>query len=228
MEPAVWSWACILLACFLLAVVPTSGTVPEMQRNALMDLYNSTQGAAWRYKWNWGTGDPCTLNWYGIDCDCPGKSHINGVNLWENNLDGTLPSTIGQLTQLLYLHLWSNALHGTIPSEVGTISTLLHLYVNSNMMRGELPSEVGNLASLEHLFLSNNYFTGKIPDSFKNLTKTVDYAAFQYNALTGPLPDFVCAFSNADFRQNYFECPAPKCCITSSNPALHCQECWNP
>ncbi|MEE9437624.1 MAG: M12 family metallo-peptidase, partial [Saprospiraceae bacterium] len=70
--------------------------------NALVDLYNSTNGVSWLLKNGWqqgALGNDCDVcNWYGITCD--NLNNVIGINLKNNNLSGTLPITIGDLTYL--------------------------------------------------------------------------------------------------------------------------------
>ena len=44
----------------------------DNERQALMDFFEATQGSWWRINENWGFGDPCTNQWYGITCNTYG------------------------------------------------------------------------------------------------------------------------------------------------------------
>lgn len=46
------------------------------------------------------------------------------LQLWTNSLTGTLPSSMGSLTQLQQLDISGNFLWGTIPHEFGRLSRL--------------------------------------------------------------------------------------------------------
>tara|TARA_R110002050_G_scaffold49752_6_gene115347 strand:- start:1556 stop:2731 length:1176 start_codon:yes stop_codon:yes gene_type:complete len=197
--------------------------IPDNEVSALMDLYDATNGQDWRYKWNWGSTNPCVTGWFGVSCDAEG-SHVITLDLYENNLNGTLPSTISGLTALRHLHLWTNNLVGTIPSSLGQMSQLLHLYLNNNLMRGELPTELGNATALVNLFLHHNYFTGILPPSLKHLSKLV-YLDAQYNALTGRIPLYVCKIGHVYLENNYFSCPEPECCLSPKSD-FSCGDCW--
>jgi hypothetical protein len=49
-------------------------------------------------------------------------------SLYDNNLTGPVPSTIGQLAALSHLSLYSNQLNGTIPMMIGELYSLKVLY----------------------------------------------------------------------------------------------------
>ena len=46
-------------------VVETS----DVERQALVDLYYSTNGEGWTESGNWLDGDPCLNQWHGVTCD---------------------------------------------------------------------------------------------------------------------------------------------------------------
>ncbi|OUC12470.1 MAG: hypothetical protein B0A82_22225 [Alkalinema sp. CACIAM 70d] len=66
----------------------------------------------------------------------------------------TLPSEIGQLTELRRLDLSNNRLI-TLPSEIGQLSNLTHLYLYRNRITS-LPFEIKQLTQLEELDLRGN------------------------------------------------------------------------
>ncbi|MBT8363225.1 MAG: hypothetical protein KJP23_00870 [Deltaproteobacteria bacterium] len=61
----------------------------------------------------------------------------------------------------------SNQLTGSIPAELEDLSNLRELYLNSNQLTGGIPSELGNLYSLIHLILDHNRLTGTIPSQLE-------------------------------------------------------------
>ena len=46
------------------------------------------------------------------------------LDLYSNQLTGTIPVELGNLSNLQYLQLYSNQLTGTIPVELGNLSNL--------------------------------------------------------------------------------------------------------
>lgn len=67
-------WRCSLcLLVTILFVHCSKSEVDSLQmsnaeRDALLDLYTSTNGNHWKNNSNWGFGSPCVSDWYGVNC----------------------------------------------------------------------------------------------------------------------------------------------------------------
>ena len=94
-----------------------SSTSVATDREALVALYNATDGDNWRENANWLTGAPLE-DWYGVKTDSDGR--VVELSLWLNKLEGELPSELGNLAALERLNLPLNTLSGDIPSELGS------------------------------------------------------------------------------------------------------------
>ncbi|KAI8822813.1 hypothetical protein BJ741DRAFT_86809 [Chytriomyces cf. hyalinus JEL632] len=92
-----------------------------------------------------------------------------GTDLFNNQLTGTIPTELGQLTSLTQLYLSSNQLTGSIPTELGRLTSLNTLSLSSNQLTGSIPTELGRLTSLKTLRLASNRLSGSIPCEFSNL-----------------------------------------------------------
>jgi len=122
-----------------------------VQRAALIDLYNSTDGDNWIDNSGWKDDELFALpgtecSWYGINCS---GDHVKNIELNANNLMGSIPESIGDLTRLKKLDLKDNQLSGAIPPELGNLNKLKRLLLSSNQLIGEIPSELINLTKLE-------------------------------------------------------------------------------
>ncbi|PIM98755.1 Non-specific serine/threonine protein kinase [Handroanthus impetiginosus] len=107
----------------------------------------------------------------------------------ENNLIGRIPKEIGNLHNLEGLDLAVNNLRGSIPKEIFNISTLQHISISKNQLTGCLPSNFGyGLPNLQELRFDNNYFSGEIPGSISNSSK-LTFIYFQENQFSGLLPN---------------------------------------
>jgi Leucine-rich repeat (LRR) protein len=150
---------------------------------ALVDLYNSTNGPGWLNGNNWLLGEVRT--WYGVTLLDDG--HVASVQLPNNNLNGTIPASIGNLTQVFSINLSSNHLTGQLPSS-GNFAQLAEIDVSNNTLSGSIPAVFGQLTDLETLDMSHNSFSGSIPASFYSLDN-LEYLDLSFNTLTGILPD---------------------------------------
>lgn len=161
----------ISLSILLQTPSPTVAAVSPNEKKILVELYNSTNGDSWLDKTGWvdhGTTDPCDDGWFGITCN-NGKTGVAGLQLSLNNLKGSIPVSIGNLTQLTFIMITNNSLTGAIPAAIGNLSQLEGLWLSSNSLTGSIPSEIGNLSLLKYLGLSNNKLSGAIPHSLTNL-----------------------------------------------------------
>jgi hypothetical protein len=91
-----------VLLCFFVTL--SYADVSPAERNALVDLYNATNGPHWRRSTNWLQGDPCTDKWFGVTCG-PANAAVGLLRLGRNRLNGTLPSSLGDLQNLLDLYV---------------------------------------------------------------------------------------------------------------------------
>ncbi|MBO7602568.1 MAG: leucine-rich repeat domain-containing protein [Bacteroidaceae bacterium] len=158
-----------------------------LERDALIALYNSTDGANWIHNDNWGTDLPLD-EWYGVSID--ERGHVYSIGLAENNLTGTIPESIGNLGNLDNLYLNDNQLTGDIPESIGNLVNLTRLYLYNNQLTGGIPESIGNLGNLTRLYLDNNQLTGGIPESIGNLGN-LDNLYLNDNQLTGDIPESI-------------------------------------
>jgi Leucine-rich repeat (LRR) protein len=148
--------------------------IPQLECEALVALYQSTNGPNWSINTGWlETNTPCS--WYGVGCQ-PGTVSViylgqvcdkSGDNCESINLQGSIPPEFGNLTNLTLLFLDNNQLSG-LPPEIGNLTNLTLLYLDNNQLSG-LPPEIGNLSNLGALDLSFNQLTN-LPPEFGNLT----------------------------------------------------------
>jgi Leucine-rich repeat (LRR) protein len=172
----------VLFALFF-GSVKAVGQVNAQDSLALIDLYDSTNGAAWIRNTNWLTTEPLS-NWYGITIS---GDRIFQVDLQDNNLSGAIPSSLGNLTGLQNLNLFDNRLTGKIPSSFSDLTNLQTLFLGRNQLSDSIPSFFGNLTNLVSLYLEQNRFSGNIPASLGNLHNLQTLELYD-NKLSGPIP----------------------------------------
>jgi hypothetical protein len=145
--------------------------VLEQDSLALVALYDSTDGDNWFTNENWKT-DSLVSTWSGIFVL---DGRVMMIALPSNNLKGTIPQEIGNLTALVAIMLIDNQLTGTIPLELGNLTDLQMVALDYNQLTGAAPSQLSTLINLGWLSLSSNQLTGEFPselvvlDSLSNL-----------------------------------------------------------
>ncbi|VFQ44808.1 hypothetical protein [Desulfoluna butyratoxydans] len=148
-------------------------------RDALMDLYDATNGSQWTNNGGWGTDDDL-YNWYGVQYDM--YTSTFSLNLQNNNLQGMLPASLSQLSNLTSLNLSWNQLTGTLPENIGNMSQLRDLHLGGNQLSGPIPQSIGELTDLYSLQLDSNELKGIIPSSITKL-KNLSHLMLMFNHL---------------------------------------------
>ena len=95
--------------------------VPPDERRVLMELFAATGGERWKNRDGWGASSQvCT--WYGVFCDFVGgdanRPVVAGLDLTLNNLEGTLPPSLSELSHLQHLRVAGNRLSGPVPEDL--------------------------------------------------------------------------------------------------------------
>ena len=155
---------------------------------ALVALYNSTNGDDWVINDNWLSNKP--IDEWRINNSSKltlVDGRVTKIKLIENNLNGTIPPEIGNLTKLKELRLNGNDLSDTIPKEIGNLSSLQFLWLQLNQLSGEIPKEIGDLDTLYDLTLFDNELTGQIPSEMGDMD-SLGVLSMQRNNLTGEIP----------------------------------------
>ena len=103
---------------------------------------------------------------YESDVDCFGVSGWKtGVELWGECYS---------IETTTYLNLQNQGLTGSIPSSIGNLTNLTNLNLSGNQLTGEIPFTIGGLKNLTALDLSNNQLTGDIPSYVCDLIESND------------------------------------------------------
>ena len=149
---------------FLLTITTVAfSQISDIEKNALIDLYKSTNGENWNNSWDLSTD---VNTWHGVTVS---NNSVTKLNLSMNNLEGIIPSTIGNLNSLVKLNLGFNKLQGIIPSEICQNKSLESIELFMNQLEGKLPSDIGEISNLKELTLFNNLLSGELPASIYKL-----------------------------------------------------------
>jgi Leucine-rich repeat (LRR) protein len=127
-----------------------------------------------------------------------------------NQLNGSIPSGIKNLTFLSYLVLSDNKLTGSIPSAIGSCSQLQAFKVNNNRLSGSFPDRFADLTALLFVTVENNYLTGTFPSFL--LKSNLGIIRLSDNYFNGTLPDTIGEMTSVfilDIMKNRFSGTLP-------------------
>ena len=139
----------------------------------------------------------------------------------HGGLTGTIPSEIGNLTNLIFLDLDYNALTGSLPTELYSLVGLTQLDLNDNRLTGNIRG-VDSFPEMEFLQLHSNLFTGKVPFGIGAYTEMNTFTLHN-NSIVGIMPPSVCdllstANGGGNLTSLIADCDQP-------NPKILCDCC---
>ncbi|RID75047.1 LOW QUALITY PROTEIN: hypothetical protein BRARA_B02115 [Brassica rapa] len=143
--------------------------------------------------------------------------HLQYMNISNNDFEGKLPASLGNMKSMEHLDISHNGFHGNLPDsfvkgcysisvlklshnklsgqvfpEPANFTDILVLSMDNNLFTGKgvIPSWIGEFQHLSMLLLSNNLLEGEIPISLFNLSYLglLDLSA---NMLSGDIPPHV-------------------------------------
>uniref|UniRef100_A0ACD6AGT0 Uncharacterized protein n=1 Tax=Avena sativa TaxID=4498 RepID=A0ACD6AGT0_AVESA len=184
-------------------VVPSLGTLPNL---IILDLgKNKLEAGDWSFL---SSLTNCT--------------QLVKLYLDTNILSGVLPGSIAGLSKSLeVLLLTDNNISGTLPKEIDDLTNLKLLYMDNNLLSGSIPESLGNLQNMFVLSLSKNKLSGQIPFSIGNLSQLSELY-LQENNLSGPIPGVLGDCKNLailNLSCNSFDEPIPKEIFKLSTPS---------
>ncbi|XP_072052344.1 LRR receptor-like serine/threonine-protein kinase FEI 1 isoform X4 [Arachis hypogaea] len=146
-----WPWLlCVLLLHIMMKKYEAISPDGEVLNNFRLSVASS-DGVLLQ----WRPEDPDPCKWNGVKCD-PKTKRVTHLALHSNNFYGTIPSELGNCTELQGIFLQGNYLSGVIPSEIGNLSQLQNLDISSNSLSGNIPASLGSN-------VSTNFLVGPIP-----------------------------------------------------------------
>ena len=169
-------------------------------------------------------------------------------NISMNALDGSIPSSFGNMNFLQILDLSNNQLTGEIPEHLAVgcvyleslalsnnnlkghmfsrnfnLVNLKWLQLEGNHFVGEIPLSLSKCSSLEGLYLDNNSLSGKIPRWLGNLTWLI-HLIMPKNHLEGLIPVEFCHLHSLrilDISDNNISGSLPSCFLPLSIEQVH-------
>ncbi|XP_057986499.1 MDIS1-interacting receptor like kinase 2-like [Hevea brasiliensis] len=106
--------------------------------------------------------------------------------LRDNQLSGSIPHEIGNLSKLSYLNLDKNQLTGFLPQNICLGGSLERLDVNDNQLRGPIPRSLKNCSSLVRARFDGNQLHGNISEDF-GVYPNLQFIDLSYNKFSGEI-----------------------------------------
>ncbi len=160
-------WTQIVWLILLLTGVTARAQVLEQDSLALVAFYHTTGGDQWINNTNWLAPGQNVPTWFGVDIS---EGRVSELLLNDNNLTGSLPEEIGDLTGLYSLALSDNHLSGVIPDSMSKMHRMIILGLGNNDYTGDIPSFLFQMPLPPNVFgtpriilLMDNNFTGISP-----------------------------------------------------------------
>ena len=122
----------------------------ETDREALVVLYNATDGGNWNRSDN-RLSDAPLGEWYGVDTN--DDRRVTVLILDNNGLSGEIPAELGSLSNLTELELSDNDLSGEIPLELGRLANLSWMGLSGN---GLICRRAGSISRARHSKLTSS------------------------------------------------------------------------
>ena len=210
----------VVLVCSSASATAQTPCHPDF--DALMALYNSTNGVDWNTNDGWvdgAAGTDCNVcDWFGVRCNDDGR--VQSLFLTSNNMIGPIPPELGDLTYLESLDLGGSGLTGSIPPEVGELTRMKRWAVCCSNLSGQLP-DISTWVELEYFSVVLNKLSGPVPD-FSAFENTLTALYLGLNNFTGPFPEVgnATALVILECESNSFDAQLPVSYTPTNLPAL--------
>jgi hypothetical protein len=158
------------------------GTDDPAQCDALIDFALATNVSAWRASYGGWLSGASYCNWQGVTCPS-----MNVTNAATQQQARVVNASVAALT-------FSNVgLRGTLPASIGNLTQLTRLTLTSEPgLTGTLPRSFAALTALSQLLLGPTYLSGPITNALKSralaAARLESYAAAGVPAFTGNFP----------------------------------------
>ncbi|XP_050369381.1 tyrosine-sulfated glycopeptide receptor 1-like [Argentina anserina] len=189
----------VILFIFFISTATTIYACNEVDHHSLWSSFDISSTSL-----NWSSNDCC--NWEGITCNTAGR--VTHLLLPSKGLQGSISSSLGNLTKLSHLNLSHNSLSGSLEPELFlSLDHLEILDLSYNLLTGELPLSLP-FSNIRAVDISSNRIEGTIPSSFLQHAWNLSSLNVSNNHLTGQIPSSICLHSHSvrllDFSSNGF------------------------
>eukprot|EP00549_Striatella_unipunctata_P022298 CAMPEP_0118676720 /NCGR_PEP_ID=MMETSP0800-20121206/2207_1 /TAXON_ID=210618 ORGANISM="Striatella unipunctata, Strain CCMP2910" /NCGR_SAMPLE_ID=MMETSP0800 /ASSEMBLY_ACC=CAM_ASM_000638 /LENGTH=615 /DNA_ID=CAMNT_0006572271 /DNA_START=44 /DNA_END=1892 /DNA_ORIENTATION=+ len=165
-----------------------------VQRYCLMVLFFEAGGSGWDFEGESWIGGAPECEWEFVTCINNKVTRIEAVG---KSVSGTLPSEVGGLSDLNVFDLSDNQISGSIPESIYEMTRLERLELNNNELVGTISEQIGQLSNLNNLELFDNDLSGSVPSSISNLKKMV-ILDFGFNLFEGEILDYLMVMTDLE------------------------------
>ncbi|KAK6805194.1 hypothetical protein RDI58_002979 [Solanum bulbocastanum] len=133
----------------LIHVLSIAAWTNPVDAAALKSLTNYWYGPS-----DWNGADPCGSSWEGVGCR---NSRVISITLSSIRLKGQLSGDVQGLSELETLDLsYNKDLTGSLPQSIGRLTNLSNLILIGCGFSGPIPDSIGDLKRLAFLSLNSN------------------------------------------------------------------------
>ncbi|XP_030510093.2 receptor-like protein EIX2 isoform X1 [Cannabis sativa] len=166
----------------------------------------------------------CTLQPIDIFTNKNSSNSLTNLDIWESTISPkTLPWLLNMSTNLVNLTFTDNEINGPLPNSFGNMRSLASIILAGNGLEGEIPKSLGNLCNLQILVLSHNKFNARLSDVLENLSgcakNSLEVLVFEENQLRGSFPSlkaFPISLKELWINSNQLEGPFPNLSMFSN------------
>ncbi|VAH67070.1 unnamed protein product [Triticum turgidum subsp. durum] len=167
---------------------------------------NGVLKSSWNFE-NATSGFICRFT--GVECWQPDENRVLSLRLGNLGLEGSFPKGLQYCSSMTGLDLWNNNFSGPIPSDIlQQVPYLTSLDLSYNSFSGSIPQNISNMTYLNVLILQHNQLSGQIPPQFDLLTRLSTFNVVD-NLLSGSIPPSLLRFPAWNFDGNQGLCGAP-------------------
>ncbi|TVU26579.1 hypothetical protein EJB05_29133, partial [Eragrostis curvula] len=123
-------------------------------------------------------------------------SGLHQLQISVNNLSGTIPASLSNITTLSLISCAYNNFVGNIPDEFAKLSNMQQLYMGANQLSGRFPHAIMNLSALTDLSLGLNELKGQVPPDLGSALRNLLLLELPVNFFHGHIPPSLTNASN--------------------------------
>ncbi|KAK3118130.1 hypothetical protein QOZ80_9BG0694660 [Eleusine coracana subsp. coracana] len=123
-------------------------------------------------------------------------SGLRQLQISVNNLSGTIPASLSNITKLAVISCAYNNFVGNVPDEFAKLSNMQQLYLGANQLSGRFPRAIMNFSALTDLSLGLNEFSGEVPPDLGSVLRNLLLFELPVNFFHGPIPPSLTNASN--------------------------------